>query len=200
MLTTLPISLVEPDARRRAQISYACLQVGLFIEPFEGPDELPPVEREHAVLVHDNGQFLAETLYRCDRSECWRPVIAYSAKPASIRVAEAVFAGALDYLTWPFSPCDLRRSLERVRERGEAVGKRRSEQAIARSKLKNLSGREQEVITGIAAGLTNKAIARRLQISPRTVECHRSNAIGKLGVATSSEAIILVFAGSQAVP
>ena len=69
---------------------------------------------------------------------------------------------------------------------------------MARRNYERLSGREQEVISGMAEGLTNKAIAERLQISPRTVECHRSNAISKLGVVTSREAILLALAGAGA--
>ena len=199
MLLFPPISLVDPDARRRAQISHACSQAGLFVEPFELPGELPVIASRHTVLIYDGGQLLAETLDRCDRAECWLPIVAYAAEPSSIRVAEAIFAGALDYLAWPFNPCDLRRSVERARQRGEVAGRRRAEESIARRKFKSLSGREQEVISGMAEGLTNKAIAERLQISPRTVEIHRSNAIGKLGVETSREAIILAFASAHGV-
>lgn len=198
MLIFSPISLVDPDARRRAQISHACSQAGLFVEPFEVPSELPVRAARHTILIHDSGQLLAETFDRCENAECWLPIVAYAANPSSIRVVEAIFAGALDYLAWPFSPCDLRRSVERARERGEAAGRRRAEGSIARRKFESLSGREQEVISGMAEGLTNKAIAERLQISPRTVECHRSNAIGKLGVVTSREAILLALAGAPA--
>lgn len=191
MINTRPIALVEPDARRRAQISHASAAAGLHIEPFESARELHGFADKCAVLIHDEGLVLAETLDCCDRAGQWLPIIAYAADPNSIRVAEAVFAGALDYLAWPFGPAELRLSLERIGERGEVVGKRRADVVRASNRLRNLSNREQQVVTGMADGLTNKAIARRLQISPRTVEIHRANAIGKLGVESSSEAIIL---------
>lgn len=197
MLESRPIALVEPDARRRAQISHASAQVGLHVEPFENPGELQVLAEKRAILIHDEGRVLVDTLEHCDRVGRWLPIVAYAAHPASIRVAEAIFAGALDYLAWPFSSADLRLSLQRIRERGEVVGKRRADAAQARTKLSVLSGREHEVVTGMAEGLTNKAIAKRLQISPRTVEIHRSNAIGKLGVGTSNEAIILAFTAAR---
>lgn len=198
MINTRPIALVEADARRRAQISHASAAAGLHIEPFENPRELQVLADKCAVLIHDDGNILAQTLECCERAGKWLPIVAYAAEPNSIRVAEAVFAGALDYLAWPFSASELRLSLERIGERGEVVGKRRADAAAASSKLKNLSGREHQVVLGMADGLTNKAIARLLQISPRTVEIHRANAIGKLGVDTSSEAIILAVTAANA--
>lgn len=45
-----------------------------------------------------------------------------------------------------------------------------------------LSDREREVLTCLAKGLSSKAIAAALDISPRTVESHRANLMRKLGV------------------
>ncbi len=45
-----------------------------------------------------------------------------------------------------------------------------------------LTPRESEVIKLIAEGLTSDEIARELTISPRTVERHRENILGKLGM------------------
>ncbi|HZQ16794.1 MAG TPA: LuxR C-terminal-related transcriptional regulator [Gaiellaceae bacterium] len=44
-----------------------------------------------------------------------------------------------------------------------------------------LTPREQQVATLLAYGLTNAEIAERLQISIRTAEMHRANAMRKLG-------------------
>ena len=43
-----------------------------------------------------------------------------------------------------------------------------------------ITGREREVLTRIALGNSNKAIARELGVSPKTVEKHRSNLMRKL--------------------
>lgn len=50
------------------------------------------------------------------------------------------------------------------------------------SPKRNLTGRESEILKFIAEELTNKEIADRLFISPRTVETHRRNLIQKLKV------------------
>ncbi len=44
-----------------------------------------------------------------------------------------------------------------------------------------LTGREIEVLSAIAKGLSNKEIANRLEISVRTVEAHRMNVHDKVG-------------------
>jgi two-component system, LuxR family, response regulator FixJ len=196
MLQSLAIALVEPDARLRAEISYAGAQAGLHLEPFADASELQIISDKHALLVHDMGQTLTEVLERRCRDVWWLPLIAYAAHPPPVRVAEAVIAGAVDYLSWPFSESDLRASLERARDRNEAFERRRSEATRAWTRFEVLSGRERQVILAMAEGLTNRGIAEQFGISPRTVEIHRANAIKKLGVESSCQAIRLAFAAA----
>jgi DNA-binding CsgD family transcriptional regulator len=54
----------------------------------------------------------------------------------------------------------------------------------------NLTEREIEVLRLVAEGLTNQAIAHRLNIRPRTVKFHLDNVFGKLGVNTRTEAAL----------
>src|ERR1700726_1731840 len=60
--------------------------------------------------------------------------------------------------------------------------------AVAQS----ITEREREVLTRIALGNSNKLIARELGVSPKTVEKHRSNLIGKLQ--RNNAAAITMFA------
>lgn len=53
---------------------------------------------------------------------------------------------------------------------------------VVGDQLQKLTLREREILSLIAAGLTNKHIANRLFISLKTVETHRSNIMGKLNV------------------
>ena len=55
-----------------------------------------------------------------------------------------------------------------------------------------LTGRERDVVGLVAEGMTNKEIARRLDISPATVKVHVERIIGKLGVADRTQAAVLV--------
>jgi DNA-binding NarL/FixJ family response regulator len=58
------------------------------------------------------------------------------------------------------------------------------------SPFPDLTPRELEVLTLLAHGLTNSAIAERLVLSPKTVRNHVSNVFAKLGVADRAAAII----------
>lgn len=65
-----------------------------------------------------------------------------------------------------------------------------------RSRFENLTARERQVMSLVCEGLSNKAIARQLDISHRTVEIHRSNILGKMQVPSSGALIrMMVRAG-----
>jgi DNA-binding NarL/FixJ family response regulator len=53
-----------------------------------------------------------------------------------------------------------------------------------------LTEREQEVLSFLAQGYTNKDIAQALFLSVRTVEAHLRNIFGKLGVTSRTEAAL----------
>jgi len=106
----------------------------------------------------------------------------------------AIHAGALDFLEKPFSVAPL---VERVRElhrKIEAWHNDRQHMAAAQSRIAILTEREKEVAKGMAAGLSNKEIARIMDISPRTVEAHRAKLMKKLGVSSLAE-VVRLFVG-----
>jgi two-component system, NarL family, response regulator NreC len=57
------------------------------------------------------------------------------------------------------------------------------------SNLESLSPRELEVLSYLARGYTNRQIAETLYISTRTVESHRANIMGKLGIKNRIELV-----------
>ncbi|NGZ05693.1 MAG: response regulator transcription factor [Magnetococcales bacterium] len=62
----------------------------------------------------------------------------------------------------------------------------RLEEFLNFSQRKTLSPREKQVLTLIATGNTNKEIARLLNITPRTVDTHKTRLKEKLGLHTIS--------------
>ena len=60
---------------------------------------------------------------------------------------------------------------------------------IASSSPEELTDREQEVLTMLAEGLSNKEISSRLSISTHTVKFHISSILGKLGAGSRTEAV-----------
>ncbi|MDA8274960.1 MAG: response regulator transcription factor [Actinomycetota bacterium] len=57
-----------------------------------------------------------------------------------------------------------------------------------------LTARERQVVRLVARGLANKAIARQLSISPRTVEAHLNHAFEKLGASSRTELVTVALA------
>ena len=64
-------------------------------------------------------------------------------------------------------------------------------------KLMRLTPRERQVLSLVAEGLSNKAIARQLGISPKTVEIHRSNVMSKMEVTSSGALIRMVVSAGH---
>ena len=66
---------------------------------------------------------------------------------------------------------------------------------------KSLSPREKEVLALVGRGLAAKQVARRLGISPKTVELHKSRIFSKLGVNNQTAAVSLALStGSRRNP
>lgn len=63
------------------------------------------------------------------------------------------------------------------------------EAKITNAKYGALTPREQEVMRLLAEGLSSKAVAEKLFISPKTVENHRANIMSKLGLHSTIELI-----------
>lgn len=98
-------------------------------------------------------------------------------------VREARRAGARGYLLKDSPPAVLRRAVRDV-QRGMELFPKDLGPVDPASPLDLLTPREREVLVRIARGDTNKEVAARFKISPRTVETHRESLMGKLGIRT----------------
>ncbi len=110
-------------------------------------------------------------------------------------VLQAVRAGADGYVLKDVAPGELREAIRAVASGKEFFTPRVTHQlSVAlreelereqrRARIDSLTGREREVLLGIADGKTNREIAQELGISPRTVETHRERVMAKLRTRT----------------
>ncbi|MGH8202454.1 MAG: ATP-binding protein [Steroidobacteraceae bacterium] len=76
----------------------------------------------------------------------------------------------------------------------------RGSRASTRGHPLGLTRREAEILGLLAKGLRSSLIARRLFISPKTVEHHVSAVLAKLGVSSRAEAVALVHGQSKKSP
>jgi len=107
---------------------------------------------------------------------------------------EVIRAGGVDFIEKPYEPARLLEIVDAAFEKLEKNRAADARVAAARAKIERLSERERSVLEGLIEGQSNKVIAHQLDISPRTVEIHRSKVMEKLQVRSLSEALRISFA------
>jgi len=109
------------------------------------------------------------------------PIIFLTAHGDIPTTAQAMKLGAIDFLT---KPVDGNLLIDRIKDAliiSEQWRKKAASRQSIITNLAQLTKREHEVLMLAATGKSNKAIARILNISHRTVEIHRAHAMKKTG-------------------
>jgi RNA polymerase sigma factor (sigma-70 family) len=119
-------------------------------------------------------------------------------------VRAALAAGATGYVLKDAGLEDLREAVAQVLRGRLAIPAEVLSALVSRparmqtaGAIERLTQREREVLDLVAEGLTNKAIARQLDISPATVKAHVERVIAKLGVADRTQAAVMAARRSE---
>lgn len=111
----------------------------------------------------------------------------------SERIIAALDAGAVGYLLKDADPDDVLHGIRAV-SRGESPLHPKAARALLGNRAETphvqLTTRETEVLTLVRQGLANKQIARKLEISERTVKAHLTSAFARIGVADRTQAAV----------
>jgi DNA-binding NarL/FixJ family response regulator len=110
------------------------------------------------------------------------------------RILAAIDAGAVGYLLKDAEPEEIVRGLEAA-ARGESPLSPKAAQALVAARGERgldplLTPREDEVLSLLAEGLPNKLIARRLDISEKTVKAHLTSIFHRIGVTDRTQAAL----------
>jgi two-component system response regulator FixJ len=190
----LKLHITGGDSRLRAEHSRLAYEMGHHAEVYSDLAELiddGPVEGVIIACQDVLVDGVAGLLDRLEEAGIWLPVVAASNDPDVDDVVRAIRAGALDYLRLPLTREEFVRMAAHVASDGGRHAEARRRLIEARQRLGRLSRREREVLDWLSEGCSNKAIARALEISPRTVEIHRANMMVKLGATHAADAVRL---------
>jgi DNA-binding NarL/FixJ family response regulator len=121
-------------------------------------------------------------------------VIVLTSFSESAKILAALEAGAVGYLLKDAEPEDIVRAVRDAHAGGAPLSPQAAKALLpgnrpaARSDA--LTAREREVLALVAAGLPNKSIARRLEISEKTVKAHLTRVFTVLGVQDRTSAAL----------
>lgn len=119
------------------------------------------------------------------------PVIILTGHGDVAGAVRAMKMGAFDFVEKPFDNETLLASITAAAALMARSTEQDREAREAGRRIAALSAREREVLSCLAAGKSNKVIARELGLSPRTVEMHRANMMQRLGVRGLPDALRL---------
>ena len=117
------------------------------------------------------------------------PVIMISGFVDVSTAVKAMKAGVLDFLEKPFKGQDLLDLIHKAVNKHKLDREKSHSQHEALQRINSLTQREKEVMQHVVAGTLNKDIAKKLEISIKTVEVHRANVMDKMKVCSVADLV-----------
>ena len=188
---------IDDDASVRKGLKRLLRSAGYKSEIFESASDF--LERDQhagpACVILDvrmpvlNGMDLQETLIQRRRDE---QLVFITGHGDISMCAQAMKAGAVDFLPKPFRADELLQCVERALIRSTEQRRRSAEKNDARHVLALLTPREFEVMQLVITGMLNKQIAGELGTAEQTVKVHRGRMMQKLRVSSVAGLVRLV--------
>ncbi|WP_126176705.1 response regulator FixJ [Tsuneonella rigui] len=188
------VYVIDDDEGARQSLEFLIDVAGIRVRSFSSADAFlqsaPRLARACIVTdVRMPGMSGIDLATRMSERDGGAPVIVITGHADVPLAIQAMKAGAADFIEKPFDDetilSAIRTALARSGEEEEVQSRRRE----VLSRIETLSGREREVVDGLVEGKANKVIAIDLDISPRTVEVYRANAMMKMQAKTLSDLV-----------
>lgn len=188
------VFVIDDDASVREAIDSLIRSVGINVRTFASAQEFMTSKRPDApaCLVLDvrmpglSGLDLQRELANAGIRIPVIFITGHGDIPMSVR---AMKAGAVEFLTKPFRDQDLLDAISQAIERDRAERVQFAEVVELQRRFEELTPREREVMEQVVAGLLNKQIANRLNISEVTVKLHRHQVMEKMKAQSLAELV-----------
>jgi FixJ family two-component response regulator len=183
--TTPIVFIVDDDISVRESLELLLRHEGLGVESFVSAQEFlgHPRATVPSCLVLDyslpglNGLELQKRI-AVERNEM--PIIFITGHGNIPMTVQAMKAGAIEFLTKPFSDQILLNAIHNALRRSKALLDRDTEIRVLKARYTLLTAREREVMVLVVAGLPNKQVGGELGISEITVKAHRGSMMRKM--------------------
>jgi FixJ family two-component response regulator len=191
------VFLIDDDASVRRGVSRLLRSAGYKNEEFRSSSDFLARDQHPgpACVIVDvrmpgiNGMDLQELLLQRRREE---QLVFITGHGNISMCAQAMKAGAVDFLPKPFRDTELLECVERALARAGEQRRRGAEKTEARRLLDLLTPRQFEVMQLVITGMLNKQIAAELGTAEKTIKVHRGRVMKKLGIASVAELVRLV--------
>ena len=184
------IYVVDDDEDHGAALARLLVREGFSARSFEAAAPMlhAHAERPADCIVTDVVMAEADGFELAERLRGWSPstaILFMTAWPTAAHAVDSVRRlGGIDYLE---KPVDQERLLSSV---AEGVAWSHYRRAVE-TRLSLMTHREREVFELLVKGMSNKAVAATLGISPKTVEDHRAAIMAKTGATNLAQLITL---------
>ena len=197
------VYIVDDDAGVRMSLELVMESASLAVRGYASGEEfLASFDRERpGCLVLDlrmPGLSGIDVLQRLRGDHNEMPAIIISGHADVKATVRSMKLGAIDVLQKPFEPGELLEAVRDGIQKSISAQKRLSEQKGIQRRMQNLTPREFDLLKLVVAGLPNKRIAERLNISIKTVANHRASLMAKTQALNAADlARLTTIAGIQ---
>jgi RNA polymerase sigma factor (sigma-70 family) len=190
------VFVIDDDVSIRRALARLLRSVGYRYECFSSASaflDRPPAAVPSCVVLDYrmpglDGLELQNALIAAGRDECIIFITGHGDIPTC---ANAMKAGAIDFLPKPFRDVDLLNAIARSLRLAERLLREHAERTRIQALIEHLTPREREVLELVVLGKLNKQIADKLGASEKTIKVHRGRVMQKMQVFSVAELVRL---------